>query len=132
MHRCIYFVALVTVLATSVAQAAASPQETVYRSYEVAMSKGDIDAMEATMTKARAAELQAQRDSPQFQMMFGFIRGNALHDTKVEKVDTHGNDATLSVSGKDSAGNPSTSSVHMLKEGGHWRIEKESTSTHAH
>ena len=112
--------------------AAASPQENVYRAYEAAMSKGNIDALEATMTKARADELQSQRNSAQFQMMFGFIRSNALHDTKVEKVDAHGDDATLSVSGKDSAGNPATSSVHMKREAGQWRIEKESTSTHAH
>lgn len=132
MNRCMYAVALATVLATSVAYADTSPQETVYRSYEAALAKGDIDALEANMTKARAAELQSQRNNPQFQMMFGFIRSTALHDTRVEKVEAHGDDATLSITGKDSAGNPATSSVHMLKESGHWRIEKESTSTHAH
>ncbi|MGH8122660.1 MAG: hypothetical protein ACREPT_07785 [Rudaea sp.] len=121
-----------SLLVAGTAHAAASPQETVYRVYQAALQKGDIDALEATMTQARAAEFEKQRNSLEFKLMFGFIRDSALRDSKVEKVEVNGNDATLSANGKDSSGNASTESVHMLNESGQWRIEKVSTSTQAH
>jgi hypothetical protein len=104
-------------------------QGKAYAVYLAALKKGDMDALAATMTKARADELKAHRSDPQFTMMFAFIQGQALRDPKYVKGHGKGDNATLEYTGKDGDGNAMTSTVTMLREGGAWKVQKESSST---
>jgi hypothetical protein len=101
-----------------------------YRAYIAALGKGDIDALAKTMTKERSAELLSHRNDPDFKMMFEFVQQSALKNPKFTKGYTKGDSATLELTGKDGDGNATTSTATMLKEGGTWRLAKESTSTH--
>jgi hypothetical protein len=101
-----------------------------YRAYVAALGKGDIDALAKTMTKERSAELLSHRNDPDFKMMFAFIQSSALKNPKYSRGFVKGDTATLEWTGKDGDGNSTTSTATMLKEGGAWRLAKESTSTH--
>ncbi len=104
-------------------------QGKAYAVYLAALRKGDIDALMKTMTKARADELAAHRSDPEFTMMFAFIQGQALRDAKYVKGHGKGDRATLEYAGKDEDGNAMTRAVTMQREGGAWKVEKESSST---
>jgi hypothetical protein len=82
------------------------------------------------MTKERSAELLSHRNDPDFKMMFEFVQQSALKNPKYSKGFVKGDTATLEWIGKDGDGNSTTSTATMLKEGGAWRLAKESTSTH--
>ena len=101
-----------------------------YRAYVAAPGKGDIDALSKTMTKERSAELLSHRNDPDFKMMFEFVQQSALKNPKYSKGFVKGDTATLEWTGKDGDGNNTVSTATMLKEGGAWRLAKESTSTH--
>jgi hypothetical protein len=101
-----------------------------YRAYVAALGKGDIDALAKTMTKERSSELLSHRNDPDFKMMFAFVQQSALKNPKYSKGFVKGDTATLEWNGKDGDGNTTTSTATMLKEGGAWRLAKESTSTH--
>jgi hypothetical protein len=102
-----------------------------YMAYLAALKKGDVDALAKTMTKERSAEILAHRNDPDFKMMFAFIQQSAMRDPKCTKGFSKGDAATLELSGKDGDGNAATSTATMQKEGGTWRLAKESMSTHA-
>ena len=101
-----------------------------YMAYLAALNKGDVDALAKTMTKERSAEILAHRSDPDFKTMFGFIQMSAMRDPKVTRGFSKGDSATLELSGKDGDGNAATSTATMTKEGGSWRLAKESMSTH--
>jgi hypothetical protein len=101
-----------------------------YIGYLAALKKGDIDALAKTMTKARSDELLAHRNDADFKMMFGFIQGQALRSPKYIKGNSKDDNATLEYNGKDGDNNDVTSTVSMVREGGAWKMEKESSSTH--
>ena len=101
-----------------------------YRAYVAALGKGDIDALSKTMTKERSAEILSHRNDPDFKMMFEFVQQSALKNPKYSKGFVKGDTATLEWTGKDGDGNSTTSTATMQKEGGAWRLAKESTSTH--
>ena len=100
-----------------------------YRAYMAALQKGNIDALAKTMTKERGDELLAHKNDADFKMMFAFIQGQALRDAKYVKGHGKGDNATLEYAGKDGDGNAMTSTVTMLREGGAWKVEKESSTT---
>ena len=64
-------------------------------------------------------------------MMFAFIQQSALRNPKISKGFSKGDSATLELSGKDGDGNAANSTVTMQKEGGTWRLAKESMTSHA-
>jgi hypothetical protein len=101
-----------------------------YMAYLAALKKGDIDALAKTMTTERSREILAHRNDPDFKVMFGFIQDSAIRDPKVTKGFSKGDSATLELAGKDGDGNSATSTATMTKEGGSWRVAKESMSTH--
>jgi len=101
-----------------------------YMAYLAALKKGDIDALAKTMTTERSREILAHRNDPDFKVMFGFIQDSAIRDPKVTKGFSKGDSATLELAGKDGDGNSATSTATMMKEGGSWRLAKESMSTH--
>ena len=100
-----------------------------YLAYQAALKKGDLDALAKTMTKERSDELLAHRNDADFKMMFEFIQAQALRDAKYVKGHGKGDAAMLEFSGKDGDGNATTSTVTMQREGGAWKLAKESTST---
>jgi len=102
-----------------------------YRAYLAALQKGDVDALAKTMTKERGAELLAHRNDADFKMMFAFIQGSAMKNPKITKAYGKADSATLELSGKDGDGNSATSVATMQKEGGSWRLAKESMTSHA-
>ncbi|MGN6519165.1 MAG: hypothetical protein ACTHK2_07055 [Dokdonella sp.] len=104
-------------------------QGKAYLAYLASLRKGDIDAMAKAMTKTRADELLAHRNDADFKMMFGFIQGQALRDPKYVRGNAKGDRAKLEYTGKDADGNAVTSTVSMLREGGAWKLEKESSKT---
>jgi hypothetical protein len=103
-----------------------------YVAYLAALKKGDIDALAKLMTKARADELLAHRNDKDFKMMFGFIQSQALRDAKYVKGNSKGDTATLEYTGKDGDKNDVTSDISMVREGGAWKMAKESSTTHTH
>ena len=102
-----------------------------YLAYLAALKKGDIDALAKTMTNERSAELIAHRNDADFKMMFAFIQSSALQNPKFVKGNSKGDSATLELSGKDGDGNNATSIATMQKEGGTWRMAKESMTSHS-
>ena len=102
-----------------------------YRAYLAALKKGDIDALAKTMTNERSAELIAHRNDADFKMMFAFIQSSALQNPKFVKGNSKGDSATLELGGKDGDGNNATSIATMQKEGGTWRMAKESMTSHS-
>ena len=103
-----------------------------YLTYLAALKKGDIDALAKLMTKTRADELLAHRNDKDFKMMFGFIQDQALREPKYVKGNSKGDTATLEYTGKDGDKNDVTSDVSMVREGGAWKLAKESSTTHTH
>jgi hypothetical protein len=103
-----------------------------YIAYLAALKKGDIDALAKLMAKERSGELLAHRNDKDFKMMFGFIQSQALRDAKYVKGNAKGDHATLEYEGKDGEDNTVTSAVSMMREGGAWKLEKESSTTHSH
>ena len=103
-----------------------------YIAYLAALKKGDIDVLAKSMSRSRSTELLAHRSDSNFKMMFGFIQSQALLGPKYIKGEGKGDNATLTYEGKDSGGNAVTSEVSMLREGGAWKVEKESSTTHTH
>jgi hypothetical protein len=103
-----------------------------YLAYLAALKKGDIDALAKMMTKARADELLAHRNDKDFKMMFGFIQSQALREPKYVKGNSKGDTATLEYTGKDDDKNDVTSDISMVREGGAWKLAKESSTTHTH
>lgn len=103
-----------------------------YVAYLAALKKGDIDNLAKAMVKTRSDELLAHRNDKDFKMMFSFIQGQALRDAKYVKGHAKGDAATLEYTGKDGDGNATTSNVTMVREGGAWKVAKESTSTSVH
>lgn len=103
-----------------------------YVAYLAALKKGNIDALAKSMSRSRSDELLSHRDDPQFKKMFGFIQSQALLGPKYIKGESKGDSATLEYDGKDSEGNAMGSTVSMVREGGAWKVEKESSTTHAH
>lgn len=97
-----------------------------YLAYLKAMEKGDVDAIARHMVKQRADQLLAGRNDPQFKKMFAFIQGMTLKNPKYVKGNSKGDSATLEYSGVDSDGGPVTSIVSMQREGGAWKLAKES------
>lgn len=97
-----------------------------YLAYLKAMEKGDVDAIARHMVKQRSDQLLAGRNDPQFKKMFAFIQGMTLKNPKYVKGNSKGDSATLEYSGVDSDGGPVTSIVSMQREGGAWKLAKES------
>jgi hypothetical protein len=100
-----------------------------YLAHLAALKKGDVDALARTMSKQRAGELLAHRNDADFKMLFGFIRSQALQDPKYVSGHVKGDDATLEYTGKGEGGSAKTTTVTMVREGGAWKVAKESSST---
>ncbi len=97
-----------------------SPQAKVYADFLKAVQKEDLGALKKLFTKEQAKHL----DEPDAKKMIGFVKMMSATDIKVLKVVEKGDTADLTVSGKQD-GNASSGVVHMAKEDGAWKVEKE-------
>lgn len=106
--------------AAETAAAQKSPQAKVYVDFLNAVQKEDLGAMRRLMTKEQAKNL----DSPDAKKMVGMIKMMSATDIKVLKVVENGDTADLTVSGKQD-GNAMNGVVHMAKEDGVWKVQRE-------
>ena len=106
--------------AAETAAAQKSPQAKVYVDFLKAVQKEDLGAMRKLMTKEQAKNL----DSPDAKKMVGLIKVMSATDIQVLKVVEKGDTADLTVSGKQD-GNLKNGVVHMVKEGGAWKVQQE-------
>src|ERR1039457_498981 len=106
--------------AAETAAAQKSPQAKVCTDFLKAVQKEDLGAMRKLMTKEQAKNL----DSPDAKKMVGLIKMMSATDIKVLKVVEKGDTADLTGSGKQD-GNLKNGVVHMVKEGGAWKVQQE-------
>lgn len=93
-----------------------------YEKYRKAMKSGDL----AALRKALAAEMVKQMDAPDFKEMFPMIQAMQPKTVKIVSGAIDGDTATLKAEAKDSANELSYGTVTMVKEGGAWKMKKES------
>jgi hypothetical protein len=106
--------------AAETASAAKSPEAKVYGDFLAAVQKEDLDGLRKLFTKEQAKHL----DDPDAKKMVGLVKIMSATDIKVLKVDEKGDKADLTVNGKQE-GKVVNGVVHMVKEGGSWKVERE-------
>src|SRR5450759_4356444 len=106
--------------AAETAAAVKSPQSKVYADFLKAVQKEDLGALRKLFTKEQAKNL----DDPDAKQMVKMVKMMSATDIQVLKVVEKGDTADLTVSGKQD-GNAVNGVVHMAKEGGAWKVQKE-------
>ena len=106
--------------AAETAAAQKSPQAKVYAEYLKAIQKEDLPALK----KLVSAEMAKQLDQPDAKEMLKMIKMMSAKDIKVLKVVEKGDTADLTVSGTQETG-AANGVVHMVKEGGAWKLQRE-------
>ena len=97
-----------------------SPQAKVYAEFLAAVQKEDLGALRKLFTKEQAKNL----DNPDAKKMVGLVKMMSATDIQVLKLVEKGDTADLTVGGKQD-GNAANGVVHMVKEGGAWKVERE-------
>jgi hypothetical protein len=106
--------------AADTAAAASSPEAKAYADYLKALQGEDLEGLRKMFTKEQAKHL----DDPDAKKMIGLVKMMSATDVKVLKVDEKGDKADLTVTGKQD-GRAANGVVHMVKEGGAWKLERE-------
>jgi hypothetical protein len=109
-----------TVTAAETAAAQKSPQAKVYGDYLRAVQKEDLGALRKLFTKEKAKNL----DDPDAKQMVKMVKMMSATEITVLRVVEKGDAADLTVSGKQDGG-VMNGVVHMVKEGGAWKVEQE-------
>ena len=97
-----------------------TPQAAAYADFLRAIQKEDIPALRKLFTKEQAKNL----DDPEARKMVGMVKMMSPTEIKVLKVVETGDKADLTVTGKQD-GSVASGVVHMVKEGGAWKVERE-------
>lgn len=95
-----------------------------YMNYRKVMASGKVDAIRKVVVAEQAKGL----DDPEFKKMLPLIIAMQPKDAKIVKGAVDGDTATLKVTGKDEGGGSQYGTVTMVKEGGAWKLKKESWS----
>lgn len=106
--------------AAETAAAQKSPQAKVYAEYLKAIQKEDL----AGLKKLVAAEMAKNLDQPDAKDMLKMIKMMSATDIRVLKAVETGDKADLTVTGMQDA-NVANGVVHMVKEGGAWKVQRE-------
>ncbi|MCM3875945.1 MAG: DUF4878 domain-containing protein [Thermoanaerobaculia bacterium] len=106
--------------AAETAAARKSPQAKVYADFLRAMQKEDLGALRKLFTVEQGKNL----DDPDAKKMVKMIKMMTATDIQVLKVVETGDKADLTVTGKQD-GNVTNGIVHMVKEGGSWKVQRE-------
>jgi hypothetical protein len=106
--------------AAETAAAQKHPATKVYVEYLNAVQKEDLAALRKLFTKEQAKNL----DDPDAKKMVKMVRMMSATNIKVLKVVETGDTADLTVTGQQD-GNVANGVVHMVKEGGAWKVQQE-------
>ena len=97
-----------------------------YLAFTKSIAAGDMKAVRNGVSAERAAQM----DTPDFKQMFPLIQAMQPKDIKVTGGAVDGDNATLTATGNQD-GDKATGTISMVREGGKWKIAKESwSSTH--
>ena len=92
-----------------------------YDDYRKILAKGDLNALRNVVSADRAKSM----DDPDFQKMFPLIQQMEPKNVKYVNGTVDGDKAILNVTAKDGS-ETSTGTVTMMKQGGKWKVDKES------
>jgi hypothetical protein len=95
-----------------------------YMAYTKVLAAGDMKALRNALAADRAKSL----DDPDFKAMFPMIQAMQAKNIKVTGGAVDGDTATLLATGKD-GDSPSNATITMVREGGAWKVSKESWKT---
>jgi hypothetical protein len=95
-----------------------------YMAYTKVLAAGDLKALRKALAAARAKDL----DDPDFKKMFPLIQAMQAKNIKVTGGAIDGDTATLLATGKDGDAT-SNGTITMVREGGAWKVQKESWKT---
>lgn len=98
----------------------------VFQANVAAMQKGDVDGMLATVSKAQADKMRAQRSDPKFAAMLEMMKSFAPKSATVTGGQDFGDRAELTIEAVDQSGAKSSGTSRLIKEGGQWKVEKTS------
>ena len=123
---------LALVSSVALAQQPSQTASQFYMKYRAAFDKAKtIDEILPYMAKANRDQAQATPADERAKMFEVVKMMNKLTDVKILKEVPAGDGATLTVEGIDMDKKKSTGTVSLIKEGGDWKIGKESWSTKA-
>ena len=92
-----------------------------YERHRKAVAAGDLKALKATVSAARAKEM----DTPDFKQMLPLIQEMMPKNIKITGGSVDGDTATLLATAKNGK-QVSSGTITMVREGGAWKVEKES------
>ncbi len=94
-----------------------------------AMRRGDVDAMLATVARAQAEQMRAQRTDADFPAMLAMLRALAPASATVTGGRDYGDRAELDLVGVDADGGRTRGTAQMVRENGRWKVEKTAMSS---
>lgn len=94
-----------------------------------AMRRGDVDAMLATVARAQAEQMRAQRTGADFPAMLAMLRALAPASATVTGGRDYGDRAELDLVGVDADGGRTRGTAQMVRENGRWKVEKTAMSS---
>jgi hypothetical protein len=92
-----------------------------YLAYTKILAGGSIAAVKKAVSAVRAKQM----DDPDFKQMFPLVQAMEPKKIKVTGGAVNGDKATLTATG-DSDGAPAKGTIEMVREGGAWKVDKES------
>ena len=95
-----------------------------YAAYSKAIASGDLAALKKLVSKERASQM----DSKEFKEMFGLIQAMQPKNVKVTGGSVDGETATLLATAKE-GNDTSNGTITMVREGGAWKVQKDSWKT---
>jgi len=95
-----------------------------YAAFSKAVAAGDLKGIR----KGASAERAKQMDDPEFKQMLPMIQAMQPKNVKITGGAIDGDTATLQATAKDGK-ETSTGTISMIREGGAWKVEKESWKT---
>lgn len=121
--------AVAACLLLATATMAAQPPETAaasaaYSAYLKSVKSGDMKAVTAAMVPDKAAELDAQKDSKEFPMMWGLF--TSMHPSAVKVTEAHKEGDKLVMAVEVTEGDKSTGTIEMQQIDGKWLVGRES------
>jgi hypothetical protein len=98
----------------------------VYLALNKAVLAGDLDAIAALLSPAKAAEFQKARTTPEFAQQMEFMQAMTAKNVTIKGGRVDGDKAWLEFDA-DEGGAPRSGTVEMAREDGVWRVLTEST-----
>ena len=95
-----------------------------YAAFSKAVAAGDL----AAIRRGASAERAKQMDDPEFKQMLPMIQAMQQKNVKITGGAVDGDTATLQATAKDGK-ETSTGTISMVREGGAWKVQKESWKT---